>query len=182
MPKKKRRQLKEKLPKRRRLLLRKEAKQASCGTLFSKRVVESLVAPEPGHRDIYRDTRTPHLCLRVTPTSKTFYWEKTVRGSQKRVTIGGFPEINVEQARAKAGDIAADYVKEKDVQAERRLKRSEGTFGDLWADYREKRPRRRRNGPYSKTLDEQWERVLKRWENKKLSELTNNIVYSVLTS
>ncbi|MCZ6616807.1 MAG: integrase arm-type DNA-binding domain-containing protein, partial [Gammaproteobacteria bacterium] len=122
MPKKKRRELKDKLPKRRRLLLRGKAeqespipKQASCGTLFSKRVVERLDPPEPGHRDIYRDTRTPHLCLRVTPTAKTFYWEKTVRGSQKRVTIGGFPEINVEQARAKAADIAADYVKEKDV-------------------------------------------------------------------
>ena len=179
MPKKKRRELKEQ-PKHRRLLLRRKAKQASRGTLFSKRVVESLVSPEPGHRDIYRDTRTPHLCLRVTPSAKPFYWEKTVRGSQKRVTIGRFPEINVEQARAKAADIAADYVKEKDVLAERRLKRDEGTFGDLWADYREKRPRRKRNGPYSKTLDDQWERVLKRWENKKLSELTNDIVYSMI--
>ena len=105
MPKKKRRELREKLPMRKKLPLRKKAKQespipkqASCSKLFTKRVVESLAAPESGHRDIYRDTRTPHLCLRVTPTAKTFYWEKTVRGSQKRVTIGRFPELNVEQA------------------------------------------------------------------------------------
>ena len=88
MPKKKRRELREKLPKRKKLPLRKKAKQespipkqASCHKLFTKRAVESLVAPEPGQRDIYRDTRTPHLCLRVTPTAKTFYWEKTVRGA-----------------------------------------------------------------------------------------------------
>ncbi len=187
MSKKKRRELKKKLPKRKKLPLRKKAeqespipKQASCRTLLTKRAVESLVVPEPGHRDIYRDTRTPHLCLRVTPTAKTFYWEKTIRGSQKRVTIGRFPEINIEQARDVAADIAADYVKEKDVQAERRLKRNEGTFGDLWADYREKRPRRKRSGPYSKTLDDQWERVLQRWENKKLADLTHDIVYSMI--
>ena len=180
MPKKKRRELIEKLPRRKKLPLRKKTKQASLSKLLTKRAVESLVAPAPGHRDIYRDTRTPHLCLRVTPTAKTFYWEKTVRGSQKRVTIGRFPEINVEQARAKAADIAADYVKEKDVQAERRLKRNEGTFGDLWADYREKRPRRKRSGGDSKTLDDQWERVLQRWENKKLADLTHDIVYSMI--
>lgn len=142
---------------------------------FTKRTVDVIAHPPAGERAIYRDSRTPHLCLRVTPTAKTFYWEKTVLGRQKRVTIGRFPEINVEQARALAADIAADYVKGTDVQQKRRAKREEATFGELWTDYRENRPRR--NGSkYSRTLDQQWDRVLKQWENKQLSDLTYEVV------
>ena len=172
----------------RKLLLRKGIKErekpdrrTTPKINFNKRWVAGLSHPAKGEpRDTYRDSATPCLFLRVTANVKTFFWEKTIRGVQKKVTIGRFPEINVVQARAKAADISADYVKDKDVQAERRLKRGEGTFGDLWSDYREKRPRRKRNGPYSKTLDEQWDRVLMRWENKKLSELTHDIVYSMI--
>lgn len=172
----------------RRLLKRKAIKDRESRTQkpaerlnFTKRWISGLDHPSKGEpRQIFRDERTPHLCLRVTATAKTFYWEKTVRGSQKRVTIGRFPEINVEQARAQAADIAADYVKDKDVQAERRLKRREGTFGELWEDYREYRPRRKKGDPYSETLDDQWANELSQWKNKKLSELTHDIVYRAI--
>jgi len=75
-------------------------KSAARRFKFTKKQVQAIEAPARGQRLVFRDTQTPHLCLRVTPTAKTFYWEKTVNGSQKRVTIGRFPEINVEQARA----------------------------------------------------------------------------------
>lgn len=158
---------------------KKKARKAAERIKFTKTKVAKIDPPPRGKRHIYRDTHTPHLCLRVTPTAKTFYWEKTVRGAQKKVTIGRFPSINVEQARAKAADIAADYVKEKDVQAERKLKRDEGTFGALWEDYRENRPRRR-PGTYSRALDKQWNHVLKVWETKRLSEVTYNTVFRMI--
>jgi integrase len=66
------------------------------------------------------------------------------------------------------------------VQQNRRARREEATFGDLWRDYRENRPRRtpeqKKKGIYSTTLEQQWDRVLKKWENKQLSELTYDIV------
>jgi integrase len=93
--------------------------------------------------------------------------------SQKRVTIGRFPEINVEQARVIASDIAADYAKGIDVQEERQSKGAELTLGDLWDDYRENRARRI-PGTYSPVLDHQWERYFKKWESKKLSEISYN--------
>lgn len=155
-------------------------KQVTERINLTKRSVAALSHPPAGQRAVYRDSRTPHLCLRVTPTAKTFYWEKTILGRQKRVTIGRFPAINVEQARAVAADIAADYVKGTDVQQNRRARREEATFGDLWKDYRENRPRRtpeqKRRGEYSETLDQQWDRVLKKWENRKLSDVTYDIV------
>ena len=83
---------------------------------FGKKNVEAIAHPEKGKRAIYRDTKTPHLCLRVTPTNKAFFWEKTIVGRQKRVAIGNFPEINPEQARELAGDISADYVKATSIR------------------------------------------------------------------
>jgi len=165
----------QKLPKRgkNKLPLRgKKAKRKPAVRMnFTKTAVAKIKSPGKGKRDIYRDTGTPHLCLRVTPTAKTFYWEKTVRGSQKKVTIGKFPEINVEQARAQAADIAADYTKGVDVQEVRAAYRSEGTFGDLWEDYKDRR-KRKVPGRESQALNYQWKRFFKKWENKQVSEIT----------
>ena len=180
MPARKRRLLKEKLPRRRKLPLRKKPKQGKSQPFkLTKSKVSAIQHPAKGGRDIYRDTHTPHLCLRVTPTAKTFYWEKTVRGVQKRVTIGRFPEINVEQARVQAADIAADYVKGVDVQENRSAKRGEGTFGELWQDYR-KRRKRKVEGKDSQALDYQWKRFFKQWENKKLSEITYSRAFRLI--
>ena len=63
---------------------------------FGVKNIRALPFPAKGERSIYRDSVTPHLCLRVTPTAKTFYWEKTIAGKQQRVTIGRFPDINPE--------------------------------------------------------------------------------------
>jgi integrase len=168
MPKKKKRK------RSRRLLLRKKPGPVIQRINLTKRSVAALAHPPEG-RDIYRDERSDRLYLRVTPTVKTFYWEKTVKRIQKRVNIGRFPEINPEQARAKADDISADYVKGIDVQANRRSERNEATFGDLWKDYRENRPRRtdaqKEAGEYSRNLEQQWAE-LKKWKKKKLSEIT----------
>ncbi len=171
--------LRKKLSQRIRAAEEKATRKETPRIKFTKTKVASLPHPAKGGRDVYRDTHTPHLCIRVTPTAKTFYWEKTVRGAQKRVTIGRFPEINVEQARAQADDIAADYVKGIDVQEARSAKRGEGTFGDLWDDYRERR-RRKVEGKNSQALDYQWKRFFKQWENKQLSEITYSRAFRLI--
>ena len=165
----------------RRLLLRKAIKDGSAATAsgakgpfkFTKTEVGKIEAPPKGQRHTYRDTHTPHLCLRVTPTAKSFYWEKTVRGSQKRVTIGRFPEINVEQARVLAADIAADYAKGTDVQKQRREGKEVFTLADLWEDFRENR-KRKVPGKYSAALDYQWKKYFKKWENIPLNEISRH--------
>ena len=162
----------------RRLLLRKAIKDRSAATTsiakgpfkFTKTEVGKIESPPKGQRHTYRDTLNKRLCLRVTPTAKTFYWEKTVKGSQKRVTIGRFPEINVEQARVLAADIAADYAKGIDVQEKRAALREESTLGELWLAYREHR--KEIKGKESDTLNYQWKRYFKKWEDQQLSEIS----------
>lgn len=138
---------------------------------FGKQRISALATPERGKRAIYRDSETPHLCLRVTPTAKTFFWEKTVAGKQRRVTIGKFPDINADQARGKARDVSADYVKGVDVAESKRAKRDEITFGELWIDFKANR-KRKIPGKESTALNYQWKKYLKDWESKQLSEIT----------
>lgn len=167
---------------------------------FTKRWIASIPHPPEGERDIYLDEATPHLRLRVTPTAKTFYWEKTISArlaaklgiqpGTKRVTIGRFPEWNVEQARHRAGEIAGDYSRGLDLQEQVRKQvetaPDDRTFGELWEDYRENRLRRtqqqRENGEYSWTLDQKWKLVFKKrgWDKKKLSDITEDVVADLI--
>ena len=140
--------------------------------LFGKHAIESLPTPETGKRAVYRDERTPYLFLRVTPSAKTFFWQKKVKGKQHTVTIGKFPSINADQARDQAGEIAADYVKGTDVQAEARDGRQEMTLGELWADFRINR--RRGQGRISEAYEYIWERHYEDWKKEKLSDISYN--------
>ena len=87
--------------------------------------------PDKGKRAIYRDKQNQYLFLRVTPSTKTFFWQRNVKGKQHTVTISKFPAINADQARDRASEITADYVKGTDVEAEIRADRQEMTLGRI---------------------------------------------------
>ena len=147
------------------------ATKNSTRFLFSKTRIESLPELEPGTRVIYRDTRTPHFCIRHTPTVKSFFWEKTVRGRKTRVTIGPYPELNPENARKRAEAISADYVNGIDVAAAKKGDRDELTLGALWQDFKQNR-QRRVIGKEPVTLNYQWTRFFEDWASFRLSEIS----------
>jgi len=138
--------------------------------IFGKKVIESLPTPEQGKRKVYSDKRTSHLFLRVTPSARTFYWQKRIRGAQKTITIGKFPSINAEQARDKADWIAAQYVQDIDVQAGVRQSHSGMTLGELWADFRSNRARGK--GLISESLEYIWNRHFKHWKDKPVADIS----------
>lgn len=137
--------------------------------IFGKRSIEALPIPDPGKRAIYRDEKNPYLFLRVTPTAKTFFWQRTIRGKQHKVTIAKFPAFNADQAREQAEEITANYVQGTDVEAEAREARSELTLGELWADFRVNRKRGERR--ISEAYEYIWTQCYKKWEKKKLSDV-----------
>jgi len=68
---------------------------------FTKAALEGLV-PGDTRRDVY-DARQPGLILRITPAgSKSFAVYRRVQGVPKRIKLGSFPDMTVEQARRKA--------------------------------------------------------------------------------
>jgi integrase len=95
------------------------------------------VQPDPGKRLMVWDSIVPNLALRVTPQgSKSFvvlYTSPT--GRQRWFTVGGFPKITIEQARAAAKGINGAVAKGNDPSGQKIKLRSAMTLDEFWEVY-----------------------------------------------
>ncbi len=139
---------------------------------ITKRVVDAA-KPPPSGQVFIRDSALPGFALRLTTNSKTFILEKRMRGRMRRMTIGAYGPLTVEQARKQAVELAGRIAKGEDPAQDRRTALAEATFGDLMALYVQ------RHGPKKRTIAID-ERVLKRyvddWRTWRLSAITPNEV------
>lgn len=109
---------------------------------FTKAALEALPLPVGDQRDTYHDTRQPALTVRVTETGKkTFRVRGRPRGQLKveTLTIGPFPFVTIEQARAAAADQLAKWSRTESIVAgraeEQKQKRYSITFEDALREY-----------------------------------------------
>jgi len=105
---------------------------------FTKERLLAVAMPsKKGSRVTVRDTEVAGLELRVTSTgAKSFSWFRRVKNGQpERVTIGGFPELSVLQARTEATKLNAVRVDGHSPATERRVRRQELRFGELFERY-----------------------------------------------
>ena len=58
----------------------------------------------------YRDLDLRGFAVRATMAKKVFIAECKIKGKTRRITIGGYPEITVVQAREKAQALISDMV------------------------------------------------------------------------
>lgn len=80
---------------------------------FTKRSLESLAAPEKG-RSVAHDTATRGLVVKVESSGrKTFAWYRKTRGKPTWKSIGLFPDLSIEDARAKARELNTTLAKWK---------------------------------------------------------------------
>lgn len=73
---------------------------------ITKKLVESLIPPLSGQK-IYRDDDTNGFALRMTPGSTSYVVEERIGGVRRRITIGHYPAMPVEQARIEARRVLA---------------------------------------------------------------------------
>lgn len=105
---------------------------------FTKENIDTLPTPEPGKRDIYHDTKTSGLQLRVTGV-KTFFVNRRIKGGDpERITLGRYPDMTIEQARRKTMEILHDIAEGKNPAEVKRGKKAELTFADLFTEYLER--------------------------------------------
>ena len=136
---------------------------------FTKTTLESLTAPVAG-RDVYSDSRTPGLILRITPAgSKSFYFYRKVKGRPVRMLLGKFPEISVENARKACQATSGKIALGKDPQAERCAARHEQTIGGLFSFWLETHAKQRKRT--WKEDERQYNTFIKAWANRKLSAI-----------
>ena len=93
---------------------------------FTERRLRDLPDPKPGERMRYLDDECPGLILRVTPGARSFAF----RNRTAEVTLGRWPALTVEAARAKVrNDVAPDPAA---AAKAKRSAREAQTLRDAW--------------------------------------------------
>lgn len=96
---------------------------------FNTYILDNLPAPAKGF-DVVQDMEEPRLHLYVTSRGvKTFFVRKRVNGKDKRIIIGNYPEIDVDDARNAVATVLENASKKSVV---RRKKISFKEFLDLY--------------------------------------------------
>lgn len=94
---------------------------------LTKTTVDKLPIPEK-EAIFYRDDELRGFGVKVFPSgAKSFFLEKRVMGKVKRITIGRFGEVTMEQARKEAVKLAGQIATGGDPVAEKAQKKLEGT-------------------------------------------------------
>jgi integrase len=135
---------------------------------LTKRVVDKAACPPTGQLFL-RDADLPGFGVRLTKGQKTFILEKRILGRRRRLTIGPFGPLTVEQARTKAEQLAGRIAAGEDPAQERLDTQHELTFGRLIDLYLE------RHGPRKKTAKadkNRLERHVSDWKTWRLSAIT----------
>jgi integrase len=142
---------------------------------FTKRAIESLEPPEGKQQIRYYDSRTRGLFILVTRASaKSFYVRRKVKGRSELYALGRYPELTIEQARAKAGAFHSAVTDGKNLVEARRAERAELTLGELFDEYMERHLKKRRKTWAE--MEESFQRYFGAWKNHRLSSITRSDV------
>jgi len=103
---------------------------------FNPYILDNLPTPVKGF-DVVQDISEPRLRMYITSRGiKTFFVRKRVRGVDKRIIIGNYPEIDIEEARSAVQNVLDDALKKPIV---RRKKITFKEFFDLYVANRIRR-------------------------------------------
>lgn len=141
---------------------------------FTKKAIEALPHPKTGFAS-YRDTAERGLSLYITAAGAiSFYIRKRINGRDERVIIGQYPDITIEQARAKAVTIRAQVAQGEDPIADKRRLRADISLFEMFTEYMER---------YSKKQKRSWQyderevnKFLSHWFKKKASSISKQDV------
>jgi hypothetical protein len=139
---------------------------------FTKNFIESLKPAKAGKRDYYKDAKVSGLEIMVTTKgNKSFKVTKKKGGRIIRVTLGGYPDLSIENARQKAFEVNSQIAQGINPNEEKNQIRQEIAFGDLFEQYMER---------YSKKSKRSWKyderevnRFLSHWFKRKISSISN---------
>lgn len=124
----------------------------------------------------YRDSAVPGFGLRVNSGgSKSFIVEKRINGKVKRITLGRYGNLTVEQARNEAAKLLGEVALGKDPAAEKKAKHAKATtLLETFDDYLLTRKNLRDSTihDYSRNIHG----PLADWKNKALLDITKDMV------
>lgn len=141
---------------------------------FNSYILDNLPAPRTGF-DVVQDISDPRLRMYITSRGiKTFFVRKRVNGKDKRIIIGNYPEMDIEDARSAVQSVL-DVAMQKPITRRRKI-----TFQKFIGLYLEKCVRR---GEDSRV---KLERAIKRHLcglfEKNISEITSDDIKHVIAN
>ncbi len=104
---------------------------------LTKQVIDLTPCPSAGQVFV-RDTELPGFALRVTKRRKAFVLEKRIRGRMRRLTIGPYGPLTVDEARKLAKAQVGAVARGEDPAQVRQDRLREPRFADLVAQYLER--------------------------------------------
>lgn len=103
---------------------------------FNSYILDNLPAPEFGF-DVVQDLSEPRLRMYITQRGvKSFFVRKRVNGRDKRIIIGKYPDVDIEDARSRVSEILNEVSKKIPVR------RKKISFQDFVAIYLSQKVRR----------------------------------------
>lgn len=141
---------------------------------FNPYILDNLALPSRGF-DVVQDVSEPRLRMYVTSRGvKTFFVRKRIKGRDRRVIIGKYPDMDIEDARSAVNSVLADATKKTPV------KRKKILFRDFVALYLKNRVHRS-VGSYDK-LVRSINRHLKPLFDKNISDITSTDVRDTIAN
>jgi integrase len=109
-----------------------------CRLNFTKKAIGQLKAPTDPRYAYHYDTQVRGLGLRLSRTGgAVFVLYRKIAGRPERVTIGPYPDVSIEQARARAQEMNSAIARGENPSDDRRAIKAEHTLGDLFDIYLE---------------------------------------------
>ena len=139
---------------------------------LTKQVIDETPFPSEGQVFV-RDTELSGFALRVTQGRKSFILEKRIRGRMRRLTIGPYGPLTVDQARKLAAMHVGAIAQGSDPAQVRQDRLHEPTFADLTAQYLERHAPRKRSARDDRAM---LQTHLAIFRTRKLTDLSRNEV------
>ena len=139
---------------------------------LTKQVIDATPFPLAGQVFV-RDAELPGFALRITQGRKSFVLEKRIRGRMRRLTIGPYGPLTVEQARMLAKAHVGAIAQGIDPAQVRQNRLHEPTFADLTAQYLERHAPRKRSARDDRGM---LQTHLAIFRTRKLTDLSRNDV------
>ena len=145
---------------------------------FTKKILETLSLPLKGKRTFYYDTKVRGLGISLTDKgSITFIVYRKVNGKPERITLGRYPDLSIENARAKAFEINSQIAQGKNPNQEKNKLRAELTFKELFELYLERYAK-----PHKKSWSNdynQYRLYLSHWDKRKISSIHKSDIEAI---
>ena len=139
---------------------------------LTERTLDATPCPKAG-QVFLRDADMPGFGVRLTKSGKGFILEKRVQGRMRRLTIGAYDPLTLEQAREKALALTHDILEGHDPAQARQERRQELTWSELTELYLTRHAPRKRTAWNDRNM---LSRYFETRRNRRLSSLTRKDV------